>query len=850
MKNLKKVLALVLVVALMMGFATIAGASDFSDDADIDHSEAVEVMEMIGVINGYPDGSFRPDGNVTRAQMATMVAYIVAGGDDVGNLYAGANTFSDCTTHWARGYIAYANHTGIIAGVGNGRFNPDGNVTGAQAAKMMLCALGYDQNAENYVGTGWQVHVLADARTVGLLDGIENIDVSAALSRQDAAQLMFNALKAPMVQYAYGGIVISGDTNVTISGATAEPIREGDDDAEQYNYLLLREQYFPDLREVPANDLEEMNRPSHDWVYNDEEVGHYVDAPTFLYTAETSETAVNGDLRSYSFAYEVNASGRVISSVRVISNDRTIDNTIVQDAADVAALTTYGGPVEVYTHRDYNGVRWVDVVVVIRPNTGTITIRNYAETADHGAYDLYSIGTYVARDYSTVVNAKTDVSNVVLHGDVADGDTVTYYWDNQDNLHVTPTTEITGVLSAVGRNGSLTIDGETYYRSVAVEDYDDFTAAKSEQTFAVDEYGYIVDTIVGSEEASYGVVLDVVDAIAMGDDTTESGENIGTLSKAAVVATSTGEVRTIVINELDGNANPGDPALNALPESLVRYTANGSKYDLETITGYADANNVVDVDGIDTGTSVLTTTEAPRDPLAPKNASSSTIYVVVNYDDNDDPDGTVTTYTGYANAFTDSTLRTAWAVDTNSSRDGIANVVFIVDPDAADSGNDTYVYLTGDWDVISGGKVAYHAIIKGEATTVEASGHVTAIENRFYNAATGSYTAAPDGIMFSELNVSTPTVTPAATSYDSVRNNGGLVTVYNINAITGRRTVAASYTAADDVPVYYIDTDSKVPGETLTVGDLSGYADGDIYLSLNNTRDKVIAVYVLYGNDM
>ena len=173
---------------MMMGFATFASATDFTDDSDINQTEAIEVMEMIGVISGYPDGSFRPDGNVTRAQMAKMVATIVAGGDDVGDLYAGANTFSDCTTHWARGYIAYANTTGIIAGVGNGRFNPDGNVTGAEAAKMMLCALGYNQDTEEYVGAGWSVNVLSDARTIGLLDGIEdNADMNAALSRDNAA---------------------------------------------------------------------------------------------------------------------------------------------------------------------------------------------------------------------------------------------------------------------------------------------------------------------------------------------------------------------------------------------------------------------------------------------------------------------------------------------------------------------------------------------------------------------------------------------------------------------------------------------------------------------------------------
>ena len=94
MKNLKKVLALVLVVATLMGFATVAGAQ-FTDDSSVTYKEAVEVMSAINVINGYTDGSFRPAANVTRAQMAKMIAYIVAGGEDVGDLYASANVFTE-----------------------------------------------------------------------------------------------------------------------------------------------------------------------------------------------------------------------------------------------------------------------------------------------------------------------------------------------------------------------------------------------------------------------------------------------------------------------------------------------------------------------------------------------------------------------------------------------------------------------------------------------------------------------------------------------------------------------------------------------------------------------------------
>ena len=308
MKNLKKVLALVLVVAMMMGFATVAGAADFTDAADVSHDEAVEVMTMINVINGYPDGSFRPEGNVTRAQMAKMVAFIVAGGEDVGSLYAGATAFSDCLTHWARGYIAYANTPGIIAGVGNGRFNPDGNVTGVQAAKMMLCALGYNQETEQYVGTGWNVNVLADARTLGLLKGLETVNMNAALSREDAAQLMFNALQCNMVEYDRGTITVEGgDSTVTIGGSEASPIANtafdykdrtttvGVTSATNDVYMQMCEQYFEDLKlEDDAEDA--FGRIGNQWTYKSgsatKESAVYASAADYTVVADKASKTV------------------------------------------------------------------------------------------------------------------------------------------------------------------------------------------------------------------------------------------------------------------------------------------------------------------------------------------------------------------------------------------------------------------------------------------------------------------------------------------------------------------------------------------------------------------------------
>ena len=832
MKNLKKVLALVLAVAMMMGFATFASATDFTDDSDINQTEAIEVMEMIGVISGYPDGSFRPDGNVTRAQMAKMVATIVAGGDDVGSLYAGANTFSDCTTHWARGYIAYANTTGIIAGVGNGRFNPDGNVTGAEAAKMMLCALGYDQETEGYTGAGWSVNVLAKARTEGLLEGIEDTDMNAPLSRQNAARLMFNALEAKMVEYERGSITVEGGgSTVTIGGSEATYIREGADDSLVYNFLQLYEQYFPELQQLNADEVEDMERPSHTWAYKGEEVGPYVDEPDFLYTAETATRTVQGDLRNYNIpgAYVVSTDGAVMNDGTAIRSGSSL-----RDAEDIADLTTYGGPVEVYTELRYNvstntQYRQVTKVIVIQPKTGTLAIREYAETSSHGAYDLYSVGGKTGRIYTTVVDEVADVNDVVLHGNVASGDVVTYYIDMQDNLHIAPTTEMSGVLSAVGKENTdaLTIGDETYYKSIAADG--DFDVSKSEQTFALDEYGYVVKTVTGATSSRYGMILDGVTAFTFDDGA--ANDTTGTISPAIVIANSDGTVETIVVKSFNGNSTGTDAIVSAIDAAagrLIKYTADGSKYEVVTVGDYSSAyEDVAALTEIEANESALSLKTAAAKT---KVASTNTLYVFANYDSDGKITTTVTTVTGYNNVsdYTFSGIG-AWAIDTNSTLDGVANVVFIGENVSA-VGTDDFVYVKGtSYDTVDG--VAYDVIIKGEEDSLVAEG-------------LSAYGIGADGTMFEEIKTSGGEVTSAvkATRYDSIRNFGGVVSVTRGSSVN-------TYKVADTAPVYFIDLSSKEPGATMTAADLGTdtwdvSSDGGVYVSLND-KNEVLAIYIL-----
>ena len=216
MKNLKKVLALVL--AFACAFTMFAGAA-FTDQADIKvKSDVVDTLVSLGVIEGFEDGSFQPNGTVTRAQMAKMIYVLRTGNSDASAYNDDKTTFTDINGHWARGYIKYCQSLNIIAGKSSTIFAPNASVTAQEAAKMLLVTLGYDAQKAGLVGAGWASKTNALADENGLLDDV-NTSFTAACPRQYAAQLIYNAIDAKTVVWrddAYTNQTAAGTDNKTI----------------------------------------------------------------------------------------------------------------------------------------------------------------------------------------------------------------------------------------------------------------------------------------------------------------------------------------------------------------------------------------------------------------------------------------------------------------------------------------------------------------------------------------------------------------------------------------------------------------------------------------------------------
>ena len=175
-----------------------AGAA-FTDQADIKvDADVVDTLVSLGVIEGFEDGSFQPNGTVTRAQMAKMIYVLRTGNSDASAYNNEKTTFTDINGHWAAGYIKYCQSLGIIAGKSSTIFAPNAQVTAQEAAKMLLVTLGYNAEKAGLVGAGWAAKTNALADEAGLLEDV-NTSFTAACPRQYAAQLIYNTIFAKTV---------------------------------------------------------------------------------------------------------------------------------------------------------------------------------------------------------------------------------------------------------------------------------------------------------------------------------------------------------------------------------------------------------------------------------------------------------------------------------------------------------------------------------------------------------------------------------------------------------------------------------------------------------------------------
>ncbi len=210
--NMKKLIATALAVVMIFGLVSVgfAATADLPDVEGYEFEAEVRRLASLGVIAGYPDGTFRPEEPVKRAEFAKMIV-VMLGLENAANLMKGqAVSFSDVSAnHWASGYINVAEMKGVVNGYPDGTFKPEGNITYAEALKMILTAMGYLE--DGFIVLRWPTTWIIQAAEIGLDEDVEVL-ANLPITRGEVAKLFDNSLTMPHVKVGeYGFETIGGE---------------------------------------------------------------------------------------------------------------------------------------------------------------------------------------------------------------------------------------------------------------------------------------------------------------------------------------------------------------------------------------------------------------------------------------------------------------------------------------------------------------------------------------------------------------------------------------------------------------------------------------------------------------
>ena len=439
MRTLKKTLALVLVLGMLLGLCVNASA-DFSDAEEINYAEAVDVLTAIGVIEGMPDGSFDPTGTLTRAQAAKIIVYLLGAEDFAVAASAG---FSDVSEdHWAAPYIAYCAAEGIIAGYGDGSFGPSDTLTSYQWAKMLLVALGYD--GDDYLGSAWQIAVAKDAAEIELFDGNESADKTKAATREEACLYALNAINYGTEEEVY--VVSKDGVNYKFDNQNDALVFYAVSEDASYKgaATVSVDSILEDVHGIIYTDYtDSFGRPGVAYYDEDTEGDElflaFMDAPAARYTGAVYEKTIYSDLGASGISGS-DAKYVVIDSTCVDGVENTEDVNLKKGSSTVAAYSGPGTIMELYKVSTNHYV-----MVVINEYFGTVTKVTAANSTTEADRYITIDGTYTYETEDYAKNSK-----------------VLYRLAGGSVVSVSTPDVISGTVTKIANGSTYTIDGEKY----------------------------------------------------------------------------------------------------------------------------------------------------------------------------------------------------------------------------------------------------------------------------------------------------------------------------------------------------------------------------------------------------
>ena len=574
---MKKLLALVLALVMSMSLVTISNAA-FKDADKIDYKEAVDVMNAIGVFVGDENGNFNAKENLTREQAAKIIAYLELG-DKTADALVGSNIFTDvASTRWSAGFVGYCAQAGVVNGVGDSKFNPTGALTALQFGKMLLVELGYDAKAEKMEGIDWAINTSRLMAKAKLMDGIDG-SVNQVLTREQAAKMSLNALKAPTVVYDTKGSSLTVNGAEINFGASEAKYNTSDVAADQNisekkltsgEYTVeLGEKLYPKLVLVDGDYAEAYDaflRPADAWYYKNQKIGTYAWTPDLTYTESVSASELYMDLGISTVANGKKASYVAVDGVR----NATQESYLIQKSNTTDKFGGNGVLTEVY--KDDNFVYIVEINTYVGDvsavSAGTKTQNAYVTIANRGNG---TSGTYETTDFA--------VDDVVLY-------TYSYKLDGAKYEGIQSVTKaaakITGNLSEVTLGKNATVGSTKYDFSKKIANVADTTMLKYDVDVILDSYGYAIDIQPTNTNTAYAYVLNVK-ANAGDFNSTAKAELLFTDGTTQVVSLTNEKGGTDVYTK--GTNSAGTNKVNVLTVGdIVKYQVNNAdKYTLERV---------------------------------------------------------------------------------------------------------------------------------------------------------------------------------------------------------------------------------------------------------------------------
>ena len=802
---MKKLLALVLALVMSMSLVTISNAA-FKDADKIDYKEAVDVMNAVGVFVGDEKGNFNAKENLTREQAAKIIAYLELGSKAADALPGGA-TFTDvASTRWSAGFVGYCAQAGIVSGVGDSKFDPAGQLTALQFGKMLLVELGYDAKAAGMVGTDWAINtskLMAKAKLMDKIDG----SVNQVLTREKAAQMTLNALKAPTVEYTTKGSSISVN-GAEINLGASEPTYVTNTIAKQQTIsdatltnnggytIELGEKLYQELKLNRTSD--DFGRPSNEWFYKAAKVGAYADKADLTYTAGVKAGTIYTDL---GLGKKIDA-----ENVALYVNGTPTTNTvnIAKGVSTKIGAVGNGVLTEVFYDDDNNTA----IITMVNTYVGQIS-KSVAATSKKDAYvviDTLGAGP-VGGTLEFETEAKIDDDTYVLY---------TYAKGDADAVKSVAVAEsVSGTVTKVVNNAAdddnkkLTVAG-TEYKMSANSHVDGGAltnvAVKNDYVVYLDSYGYAIyveeDEVLSTD---YALLL--------------ATQNKDKFSENKAILVFADGTEKIVLTDKDYSEGKSDAIARG---TIVTYKVNSDgEYKLKAVKdansakkGTFEANGTVTT--ISTGFRLtndkarITLNTADDDYVY---ANSKTVFVV--YDKaNDD----YTVYTGIKDAPTidpsKDSSSVAYSYYCKSSNMATIIYIFATNTAIEDSKN-VALYLSSKSvsDLIhdeDGDYFEYNAIVDGKITTVKVADKAGAEDKAGYYS---HYTVDKDGYVSSTndyTKLNTNKIPNDGTYYLAGKGIAKTSADYTVTLDTQSGGKNLTVTVDEKAKIFYEDKDGNI----------------------------------------